>query len=108
MADQSHHLPLLLAGRPIVCRSQEVVQRATGPYGDPANLLREALFHVDDGWYNAYWYGQQSAAKARMIPRLFRQLWDTIAAAGIIWYVRKAASGVREHHVPEATVAQKG
>jgi hypothetical protein len=110
MADQSHHLPPLLhstASRPSVRPLPlEDVQRATGPYVDSANVLRTALFGGGEGWFDAYWYGQQSGAKPRMLPRLIRRLRGTIAAIGVIRHVRKGASGVGEHHVPEAMAAQ--
>ena len=112
MANQSNHLPPLLHGtasRPIVRPLPlEDVQRTASPYADSASVLRAALYRVDEGWFDAYWYGQQSAAKARMIPRLIRRLRGTIAAAGVIRHLRKAASGVGEHHVPEAVATQKG
>jgi hypothetical protein len=47
---------------------------------DAADVMRKAVFRIDDGWYDAYWYSERPAAKPRLLSRVIRQLGNAIAA----------------------------
>ena len=49
---------------------------------DAADVMRAAVFRVDDRWYDAYWYREHSTPKSRLLARFVRSLRKMRAAAG--------------------------
>ena len=43
--------------------------------------MRKAVFRIDDGWYDAYWFSERPDRKPHILSRVIRQLGNAIAAA---------------------------
>jgi hypothetical protein len=112
MADRAYNHRLSQNGAPGIVRPLplEDTRRISGPYADSASVLRAGLFRVEEGWFDAYWYGRQSAAKPRLLGRVARLLRGMIAAArfGLMRRIRKGASSANEHQAPDPLAAQEG
>ena len=50
---------------------------------DAADVMRKAVFRIDDGWYDAYWYSERPAAKPRLLTRVIRQLGNALGAVRV-------------------------
>jgi hypothetical protein len=112
MADQAYNHRLSQNGTPAIVRPLplEDARRFSGPYACSASVMRAGLFRVDEGWFDAYWYGQRSAAKPRLLGRVVRLLRSMIAAArsGLMRSTRRGASDAHEHQAPDPLVGQEG
>lgn len=57
---------------------------------DAASLTRKALYGMDNGWYEAFWYSERPAAKPSLLSRVIRQMGNAIAAVGVLALKRPA------------------
>lgn len=99
-------LPQETAPRPIVRPlPPEKPARLLDNHGYAARGLSTVLFRVDVGWFEAYWYGQQTGARLPAIRRIIRQLRDALVVSWVhhpIWQARKNASRIEQREVPDS------
>jgi hypothetical protein len=70
-------------------------RRASGDGSESADLLRTTLFGIDEGWFDAYWYGPRSSRRRNLAGRLVRGLPSlaqcrTVADRAMSWRYSKA------------------
>jgi hypothetical protein len=46
----------------------------SGDGSESADLVRTVLFGIDEGWFDAYWYGPQPSRGRHLLGRLVRGL----------------------------------
>lgn len=80
---------------------------------DAADVMRKAVFRVDDGWYDAYWYSECPTAKPRLLSlsRVIRQLGDAIDAVHVRalgWPARRNTPAITHPRAEDLVAAGEG
>jgi hypothetical protein len=78
---------------------------------DAADVMRKAVFRIDDRWYDTYWFGERSAAKPRLLSRVIRQLGNATAAARVRlpgWPARRTTAAVTHARAEDLMAAGDG
>lgn len=78
---------------------------------DAADVTRTVLIRIDEGWYDAYWYGECPTSKPRLLARMVRPLLAMIAAARAHYSglpARQGASAMPSHHAQDLVAARGG
>jgi hypothetical protein len=65
---------------------------------DASDVMRKAVFRIDDGWYDAYWFSERPDRKPHILSTVVvRQLVNAIAAVRICplgWPARRNTAAV--------------
>ena len=77
---------------------------------EASDVTQKALFGIDGGWYQDYWYGEHRDAKPRMLTRWVGSIGEVIAI-GRIWRsttLLQDAAAKPIHAQQDLLVANKG
>jgi hypothetical protein len=82
MTDPVHNPPRFhVTDRPIVRPLPSAsAESLTGLRGAAASITRRALFGVDDGWFDAYWYGDRPEPGLSRLAEVASRLRHKLAA----------------------------
>jgi hypothetical protein len=78
---------------------------------DATDVTRTVLFRVDEGWYDAYWFGECPASRPRLLARVVRSLLAMIAAARAHYSgspARHGASAMPPHRAKDLVAVREG
>jgi len=77
---------------------------------DASDVMRKAVFRIDDGWYDVYWLSERPDRKPHILGRVIRQLGIAMAAVRVRplrWHAQANASAVT-HPREDLLAAGKG
>lgn len=76
---------------------------------DAADVTRTVLTQVNEGWYDAYWYGECPTSRPRLLARAVHSLLAMIARAHYSGSpARQGASAMLSHHAQDMVAARAG
>ena len=64
---------------------------------DADDVMRKAVFRIDEGWYDAYWFSERPDRKPHILSRVIRQLGIAMAAVRVRrlrWHAQTNAPAV--------------
>ena len=67
------------------------------PLIDPTDVMRKAVYRIDDGWYDAYWFSERPNRKPHILSRVIHQLGIAMAAVRVHplgWSARRNMAAV--------------